>query len=173
MRGSNVKETFAAQRDTRPTRPTTGNLEGEQTNPTPVPEAMSAQPYPGISTERIMHAVERQRRITEQLDDLRAQQRQRTARLRRIGVKVLAWICCLLGLGIVALLLLFALEPGLLARTLRLLSGVIALLLAVGESIQATLAHIPSNSWVLPGAALTFVLMVALWLYLMRHPREV
>ena len=166
MRGLDVKET-------RATRPTTEHLRERQTGPISAPTSDSAQPSPAISTERIMYAVERQRRITQQLDDLRAQQRQRTARLRRIGVRLLAWVGGLLGLGVVTLALLFTFQPALLVRTLRLLSGFIALVLAVGESMQATLSHIPSNSWILPGAALAFVLMVALWLYLMRHPREV
>src|SRR5690348_4284819 len=38
--------------------------------------------FSSISTERIMRAVERQKRITQQLEDLRTQQRSRVARLR-------------------------------------------------------------------------------------------
>jgi len=126
-----------------------------------------------ISTERIMHAVERQRRITQQLDDLRAQQQQRTAFLRTTGLKLLAWVVCACVLLISALAVVFVLQPLLLFHLLTLLSSTIALLLAVGVSIQESFALIPSNNWVLSGTALAVVLMMVMWLRLMRHPREV
>lgn len=126
----------------------------------------------GISTERIMHAVERQRRITQQLDNLRAQQRQRTAFLRTTGLKLIAWLGCVLGLLISAFVVVLVYQPVLLVRTLILFSSFIALLLAVGADIQAGLLLLPSNNWVLSGAALVVVLMMVMWLHLMRYPRE-
>jgi hypothetical protein len=129
--------------------------------------------YPGISTERIMHAVERQRRITAQLEDLRAQQRQRTAFLRTAGLKLITVVGFLLGLLIIALVTLFFFQPIMLARTLALLSDTIALLLAVGESLKTDLSLIPSNNWLLSGATLLIVLMMVMWLRLMRHPQDV
>ena len=145
----------------------------EQEQPASLLGTPSSQLYPCISTERIMHAVEHQRRITQQLDDLRAQQRQRTAFLRVTGLRVMAWSGLALGILVGALVLLCLLQPAILASTVRLLSGFIAFMLAVGESLQASLSLIPSNSWVLSAVALAVVLMMALWLHLMRYPREV
>lgn len=145
----------------------------EQGQPVFIGSAPPPHLYPSISTERIMHAVERQRRITAQLDDLRAQQRQHAAILRTAGLKILAWGSLVLGVLIGSLVFLFALQPLTLARALGLFSGFIALLLALGESLQASLSLIPAHSWLLSAAALAVVLMMALWLYLMRYPREV
>ncbi|MGH2508720.1 MAG: hypothetical protein ACRDHZ_15145 [Ktedonobacteraceae bacterium] len=132
-----------------------------------------SRPCSGISTARIMYAVERQRRITQQLDDLRAQQQQRTAFLRTTGLKLLAWIGGTLGLVVSMCLVGLVFQPVLLVRTLTLFSGFIALLLALGVDIQEGLALIPSNNWVLSGAALVVVLMMFMWLRLMRYPHEV
>lgn len=128
--------------------------------------------YPSISTERIMRAVEQQRRISQQLEDLRIQQRQRTAFLRAAGLK---WVVAIYGvcggLALLSLLLLIA-RPGLLARALDALGGVIAFLLMLEESIKQGLALIPLSSWLLSGAALLVVLMMGLWVRLMRPPKE-
>lgn len=135
-------------------------------------EVSSSRLCPEISTERIMYAVERQRRITQQLDELRARQRRRTAFLRTTGLKLLGWSGGIIGL----LLSVFAVgcvwQPVLLVRILTLLSGVILFLLAVGGEIQEGVSLIPSNNWVLSGAALAVVLLMVLWLRLMRHPQE-
>ncbi|MEO7022293.1 MAG: hypothetical protein ABI234_19250 [Ktedonobacteraceae bacterium] len=128
--------------------------------------------YPGISTERIMHAVERQRRITQQLDDLRVQQQARTVFLRTTCLKLMAWVGGSVGLLVSVLLVLFILQPVLLVRVLTLLSGFIAFLLAVGVGMQTDLPLVSSNNWVLSGVALAVVLMMAMWLRLMRYPRE-
>ncbi len=135
-------------------------------------ETPSVRVYPGISTERIMHAVERQRRITQQLDDLRVQQQARTVFLRTTGLKLIAWISGSVGLLVSVLLALFILQPVLLVRVLTLLSGFIAFLLAVGAGMQTDLPLVSSNNWVLSGVALAVVLMMAMWLRLMRYPRE-
>jgi hypothetical protein len=128
--------------------------------------------YPSISTERIMQAVEQQRRVSQQLEDLRVQQRQRTALLRAAGLK---WIIAIYGLfgglALLALLLLLT-QPELLAHTLAALGGAIAFLLTLEESIQQELALIPLSNWLLSGAALLVVGMMGLWLKLMRPPKE-
>jgi hypothetical protein len=128
--------------------------------------------YPSISTERIMQAVEQQRRISQQLEDLRLQQKQRTAFLRTTGLKCIALLCGVLAvLGSVFVFLLFA-RPDLLERVLDTLSGAIAWFFALGDSARQELTQIPLNSWLLSGAALLVVLMMGLWVRLMRYPRE-
>jgi hypothetical protein len=120
-----------------------------------------------------MRAVEQQRRISQQLEDLRIQQRRRTAFLRAAGLK---WVVAIYGLfgglALVALLLLIT-QPELLARTLAALGGGIAFLLMLEESIQQGLALIPLSNWLLSGATLLVVCMMGLWVRLMRPPKEV
>lgn len=128
--------------------------------------------YPCISTERIMRAVEHQRRISQQLEDLRTQQKQRTAFLRTTGLKCIAILCGIVGLLGSAFLILLFVRPDLLERVLDALSGAIATLLLLEESIGQGLAQIPIGSWLISGAALLVVLMMALWVRLMRVPQE-
>jgi len=125
-----------------------------------------------VSTERIMQAVERQRRITQELEDLRLQQRSREARLRVLGlvlvaVAVLAVIGSLLALGIAALF-----QPDLMVRALGLLDGVVAALIVLAEYLQPLLLLVTRNNWLLSGAAFVLVVMMGMWLRLMRHPQE-
>jgi len=128
--------------------------------------------YPSISTERIMRAVEQQRQVSRQLEDLRVQQRQRTAVLRAAGLPWIVAVSGLLGgLALLALLLLIT-QPELQTRALAALGGAIAFLLMLEESIQQGLAFIPLNNWLLSGAALLMVGMMGLWLRLMRPPKE-
>jgi len=67
------------------------SLESKLTRPT-VSAVPSPRLYSSISTERIMMAVERQRRITAQLEDIRTQQQTRIARLHVVGPTVVAII---------------------------------------------------------------------------------
>lgn len=129
--------------------------------------------YPGISTERIMQAVEQQKRITQQLEDLRSQQKQRTALLSRACLRLLAWIG--LSMAVLSLLLvaLFLFQPDMLRQLLSLSSDAIAVLIAVSDEARSALSRIPYNNWLLAGAALAVVLLMGMWLRLMRHPHEV
>jgi acyl-CoA synthetase (AMP-forming)/AMP-acid ligase II len=120
-----------------------------------------------------MQAVEQQRRVSQQLEDLRAQQKQRTAILRTTGLKFLAALCGACGVLAVAFVILLIVRPDLLARTLDALSGGIAALLMAEEEVKLGLSLIPSSSWLLSGAALVIVLMMGLWVRLMRYPQEV
>jgi hypothetical protein len=178
MRCHDAKRELSAQRGERLAQPAERSCRDEDAHTSSeqrasLAENPSARVCAGISTERIMHAVERQRRITQQLDDLRAQQQQRTAFLRTTGLKLLAWLVCAFVLLLGAFSILSVLQPILLVHLLTLLSSTIALLLAVGVDIQESLPLIPSNNWVLSGTALAVVLMTVMWLRLMRHPREV
>ena len=55
------------------------NSQGEEHEAAQIAEC--SQPYSSISTERIMQAVEQQRRITQQLDHIRSKQQQKVALL--------------------------------------------------------------------------------------------
>ncbi|HLG76183.1 MAG TPA: hypothetical protein VKX46_07195 [Ktedonobacteraceae bacterium] len=127
---------------------------------------------PGISTERIMQAVDRQRRISQQLDDLRVQQKRRTEFLRAVGLRVVAIMCYVSGVLAASFVVLLLLRPELLARTVDFLGNGLAVLLMVEEEIRLGLSLIPAGSWLLSGMALVVVLLMGLWLHLMRPPRE-
>lgn len=128
--------------------------------------------YPSISTERIMQAVEQQRRVSQQLEDLRLQQKQRTQVLRTRGLKVLAVLWMMTGVLAIAFAVLLLARPDLLARLIDALSGVFAVIFVLEEELKRGLSLIPSSSWLLSGAALLVVLMMGLWIRLMRCPQE-
>jgi hypothetical protein len=126
-----------------------------------------------ISTERIMQAVEEQRRVSQQLEDLRLQQKQRTAHLRTAGLKFIGVLWCLSGALAGGFVLLLIMQPVLLDRTLNSLDDSIAILVVLTEQVKLGLSLIPSSSWLLSAAALAVVLMMGLWIRLMRHPQDV
>jgi hypothetical protein len=128
--------------------------------------------YPNISTERIMRAVEQQRRISQQLEDLRIRQVQRTVVLRKTGVKLLLILNFCMGLLAGALVLVSIFQPDVLVRLLTWLSDTIAMLIAVADGIRVACSLIPPNSWLFSGAALAIVLLTGMWLRLMRCPQE-
>ncbi|HZS79771.1 MAG TPA: hypothetical protein VFA41_24380 [Ktedonobacteraceae bacterium] len=127
---------------------------------------------PNISTERILQAVERQRRITQQLEDLRAQQRERLAWLVKVSPKVAIAALLLVSMLSLATFALIILQPDLIVTILALLSGGVDILLSLGQYIQAGLALVTSESWLLSGVALAFVVMMGMWLRLVRPPQE-
>lgn len=172
MRWRDASDRAAASRASRSgEQAKTDSSQGHETGKQPAMLSPS-RVYPGISTERIMQAVEQQRRISQQLEDLRLQQKERTAFLRTTGLKCIALLCGLFGVLGSAFLLLLIARPDLLERVLDGLSGVIATLFALEESIRRALAQIPLSSWLLSGAALLVVLMMGLWVRLMRYPQE-
>lgn len=185
MRCRNAKHRLTVQRDSNLARPAENDLveplhdcvpcreyNRRQEQPDQLLVTPPSRMYPSISTERIMRAVEQQRRITQQLEHLRAIQKQRTALLRTAGLKFLAGALLTIGILIIVLVVLSISQPDVLVRMLILLSDVIATLFAVTEGIKTELSLIPSNSWLLSVAALAVVLMMGLWLRLMRHPQE-
>jgi anti-sigma factor RsiW len=128
--------------------------------------------FSSISTERIMRAVERQKRITQQLEDLRMQQRKRIARLRIFSPKFAAFTYLTIGLLSLSLLALFIFNTGLVVNVLALLSGIIDVLVVLAQYVQTGLALIVHDNWLLSGMALVLVIMMGMWLRLMRHPQE-
>src|SRR6266480_1019731 len=119
-----------------------------------------------ISTERIMQAVERQKRITEQLEYLRNRQRTRMARLRIFTPRFAT--LTYLSMGVLSLLLLTLL----IVNILESFGGVIDTLAIFVQYIQSGLAFVLQQEWLLSAMALALVIMMGMWLRLMRHPQE-
>src|SRR5262249_2725740 len=91
MPGSDANNRLATQRDSLLTRSAeetaSAQQQGqEQAHPLGNP---SSRMYPGISTERIMRAVEQQRRFTQQLEHIRTKQQQRNNKLLKITLPML------------------------------------------------------------------------------------
>lgn len=129
-------------------------------------------PYSSISTERIMRAVEQQRRITDQLVGLQAQQQARVARVRRAGKKLLVATTVLTGVVTLGLLFLFIFLPDQFLAMLSFSSGAIDVIMQLARYLSPGLAFITQQSWLLAGVALVIVVMVGIWVHLMRTPQE-
>jgi len=128
--------------------------------------------YRSISTDHIMLAVQQQRRITQQLEDIRQQQRSRIERMRTAGTA-----CAALGiftLSSIPLLLLAMtiIQTDLVVKTLLLLNGAIDLLIIAAQYITLGLTLVTRDNWLLSGVAFAVVVMMGMWLRLMRYPQE-
>ncbi|HLQ27600.1 MAG TPA: zf-HC2 domain-containing protein [Ktedonobacteraceae bacterium] len=128
--------------------------------------------YSSISTERIMLAVQHQKRITQQLEDIRKQQRLRIARMRVVGTPLAAITFFMLGSIPLLLLALTIVQPDLLVKTLSLLSDVIDVLIVLAQILQTGLTLVTHDNRLLLGVAFVLVVMMGMWLRLMRHPQE-
>ena len=128
--------------------------------------------FTSISTERIMQAVERQKRITEQFEDLRTQQRTRIARLRIFtpGFATISY----LSLGLISLFLLTLLifNTDIVVNILESFGGVIDTLVTLAQYLQSGLSLVLHEGWLLSVMALILVIMMGMWLRLMRHPQD-
>ncbi len=128
--------------------------------------------YSSLSTDRIMRAVERQIRITRQLEDLRVQQRTRIARLRIFNPKFAVLAYLVVGLLSLSLLALFIFQTDLVVKALALLSDGIDALIVLVQYLQTGLVLITRDNWLLAGIALILVVLMGIWLRLMRYPQE-
>jgi hypothetical protein len=132
----------------------------------------SPRVYASISTERIMMAVERQRRITAQLEDIRTQQQCRIARLHVVGPAVVAIIFFTIGCIPLLLLAVTVFQPDLLVKLLSLPGDGIDSLIVLAQFLQAGLLLVTRDNWLMSGMALVFVILIGMWLRLMRPPQE-
>jgi predicted anti-sigma-YlaC factor YlaD len=125
-----------------------------------------------ISTERIMLAIQQQKRISQQLEDMRKQQRFHVSRLRIIGPSLVALV--ILGLSSAPLLLVTVavVQPDLMVKTLMLLSDLVSTLIVFVQYLQAGLTLVTRNNWLLSATALVLVVIMGMWLRLMRYPQE-
>lgn len=141
-------------------------------HPEQFPSSPASRPYSGITTERIMRAVEQQRRITDQLESLKAQQQARLVRAGRIGPKILMGTLGLSTAVTLGLLFIFVFQPDLFLTIVSFLSGFVDVVIQLARYLSTALTFITRESWLLAGSALVLVAMAGLWLRLMRVPRE-
>jgi predicted anti-sigma-YlaC factor YlaD len=125
-----------------------------------------------ISTSQIMRAVQEQKRITQQLEEIRRQQHTRMQRLRPVGAASLA-----VGLFTLSSIPLFffailIIQTDLAAKALLLLSGAIDICIILTQYLQEELTLLTRNSWLLSALAFAVVIMMGMWLRLMRYPQE-
>jgi anti-sigma factor RsiW len=127
---------------------------------------------PSISTDHIMLAVQTQRRITQQLEEIQQQQQTRIARLRSGGTAVAAILFFTLGSIPLLVLAITIIQTDLVVRAISPLNGVIDVLIIIGQYLHMGLLLMTHNNWLLSGAAFAVVVMMAMWLRLMRYPAE-
>ena len=158
MRCRDAKQQLTVQRDTEPDRP--------MLRPEP------GRTYRTISTERIMQAVERERRVSQQLEHIQSQQQVRLARASKVGPKIALGAFLTTGALILGLFALFLFQPEVFISLLSPLSGFVDAFYALMAWVQAGLTLISSHNWILSGVAFMVVIMMGMWLRLMRYPRE-
>ena len=127
--------------------------------------------YQPISTGRIMQAVQQQRQISQQLEDIRTQQKARVARLRILPPLLALAFSVVGGLAVLVLGLAFF-QPDVLVRILALVGDGIEVFFLVVQYLQTGLELITRNDLILSGIALVLVVMMGMWLRLMRYPQE-
>ena len=142
------------------------HLDGALTTPTPIIRA-------SISTAQIMQAVQVRKHITQQLEDIRCQQRTRMQRLRPVGAVSLA-----VGLFTLSSIPLFffamlIIRTDFAAKALLLLSGIIDIVIILAQYLQEELTLLTRYNWLLSVMAFAVVIMMGMWLRLMRYPQEV
>ena len=124
-----------------------------------------------VSTNSIMHAVQRQGQISQQLVVLHEQQRTRVARMRKGGVAVAAITFFTLGSIPLLLLAITLVQTDLMVHLLLLLSNVIDVLYVLSQYVQMALTVVARNSFLLAAVSFAVVVMMGMWLRLMRPPR--
>src|ERR1700730_13970038 len=121
---------------------------------TPAPRVQTS-----ISTDRIMLAIQQQKRITDQLEDIRKQQRSRVEGMRSIG-----GVCIALGfftLSSIPLLVLamMLIQTDLVVKTLYILNDVIDVFIVLAQYIQIGLTMVTRDNWLLSGVSFVVVVM--------------
>jgi hypothetical protein len=128
--------------------------------------------YSSISTDRIMRAVQQQKQITRQLEDIKAQQQCRMAQIRLVGIPLIAILFFTLGSIPLLMLALVIEQPDWLASVLSSLSMGVYALFVLLQFVQEALSLVTGNSRLLAIVALALVVMMGMWLRLMRPPRK-
>jgi predicted anti-sigma-YlaC factor YlaD len=126
-----------------------------------------------ITTDHIMQAIQQQKRITQQLEDIRKRQQSRVERLRSVGAAMAAISFFTLSSIPLLLLAITIIQTDLVLKALTLLNGVIDTLIILSQYLQTGLTVVTRNNWLLSGVAFACVIMMGMWLRLMRQPQEV
>ncbi len=132
----------------------------------------ASRSYSSVSTERIMLAVQQQKRITQQLQDIHMQQQSRMARFRVVGVPLAALTLFTLSSIPLLLLALTIVQPALLVNLLSSSSGFVDIFIILMQYMQIGLTLVTRDNRLLLGVAFVLVVMMGMWLRLMRHPQE-
>ncbi len=140
-------------------------MDGVLATPTPLIRA-------SISTVQIMRAVQEQKRITQQLEQIRQQQHNRMERLGPVGAVSLALTLFTLSSIPLFFFALLIMWTDLVAKALSLLSGIIDIGIILAQYLQEDLTLLTRNNWLLSGIAFAVVIMMGMWLRLMRYPQE-
>lgn len=185
MRCRDAKQQLTAQRETEPDQsdvlylqehlkrcPGCHSFERRQTYLNTLLKSESSRVYRVISTERIMQAIEQEKRISQQLEHIQSRQQARLARVGKAGPKIAGLAFLVTGALAVGLFALFLFQPEVFIFLLSALSGFIDALYLLAGYLQAGLTLITSQTWLLSGVALVVVIMMGMWLRLMRYPRE-
>ncbi len=125
-----------------------------------------------LSTEQIMQAVQQQRRITQQLEELHQQQCSRMERMRTVGAAGAALGLFTLSSIPLLLLAMTIIQTDLALKTLALLSGVVDFAVILAQYLQEGLTVMTRNNLLLSGVAFVVVVMMGMWLRLMRPPQQ-
>jgi hypothetical protein len=119
-----------------------------------------------------MRAVQQQKQITQQLEDIRVQQQSRMVQMRLVGLPLMAILFFTLGSIPLLLLALAIVQPDWLANVLSSLSMGVYALFVLLQYVQEALMLVTGNSRLLAIVALALVVMMGMWLRLMRPPRK-
>ena len=125
-----------------------------------------------ISTDQIMRAIQQQKRITEQLEDIRQQQHTRIQSMRKVGMTGVAF--AVFGLSCVPLVVLTIalIQADFMVAIVAALSNTIDISIILAQYLQTGLTLFTRNNWLLSVVAFAVVVMMGMWLRLMRPPQE-
>jgi hypothetical protein len=119
-----------------------------------------------------MRAIQQQKRITDQLENIQQQQQSRVARWRPFGTVLAAITFFTVGSIPLLLFAIIIIRTDLAVKVLSLLNDIIDVVIILTQYSQAGVAMATRNNWLLSGVAFAIVIMMGMWLRLMRHPRE-
>lgn len=135
-------------------------------------EGRRARACMGTSTGNIMLAIQKQKHITAQLDDLREKQQTRWARMRLASTLCAAGSVFLVASLPLFLLAIILVRSEMAVSTLTSFQGVFDLFIVFGNFVQVGIVRLSQDNWLLATVALAVVLMMGVWLRLMRYPQE-
>ena len=127
----------------------------------------------GISTERIMQAVQQRKQVSDQVATMRYQQKARDAHYRKVGAAGIALSILLLSSIPLFFLITMMVQATIADKTLAFFNGVIDIVVVVGQYMQAGLTLITRNNILFTAVACVVVVMIVMWFRLMRLPKGV
>jgi predicted anti-sigma-YlaC factor YlaD len=127
----------------------------------------------GISTERIMQAVQQHKQISDQVAVMREQQKVRDAHFSKIGFAGIALSILLVSSVPLFFLIVVVVQTSVADRALDFLNGIIDIVVVVGQYMQAGLTQVTHNNMLFTAVACVVVVMIVMWFRLMRLPKRV